>query len=76
MRAMLGREPPSSRHYMTPHERLDFCILTLIFGVLVGVYVSILFVCSLWFMDHPSFLSVTSFTILTDQDFVRWPTLL
>ncbi|KAJ3550543.1 hypothetical protein NM688_g5055 [Phlebia brevispora] len=49
VRAMAGLEPPTSGSYMSPRERLDFAIITLIFGVLVGV--------------------VTSFTILTDQDF-------
>ena len=43
VRAMLGREVPSSRHFMTFRERMDFCIIIIIFGVLVGVYVFTLF---------------------------------
>ncbi|THG96796.1 hypothetical protein EW026_g5107 [Hermanssonia centrifuga] len=46
---MLGREHTSSSAYMTIRERLDFLVITVVFGVLVGV--------------------VTSFTLLTDQDF-------
>ncbi|KAI0085553.1 major facilitator superfamily domain-containing protein [Irpex rosettiformis] len=49
MRALTGREPETKRTYMTLRERLDFLIITLIFGVFVGV--------------------VTSFSILTSQDF-------
>ncbi|KAG1732244.1 MFS general substrate transporter [Suillus paluster] len=34
--AMVGKVRPSDPAYMAPHERLDFTIITLIFGVLVG----------------------------------------
>lgn len=34
--AMVGKVRPGDPAYMTPHERLDFTINTLLFGVLVG----------------------------------------
>ncbi|KIP09398.1 hypothetical protein PHLGIDRAFT_11937 [Phlebiopsis gigantea 11061_1 CR5-6] len=49
VRALSGREPSNVPTYMSVRERIDFVILVINFGVLVGV--------------------VTSFTILTDQDF-------
>lgn len=33
---MVGKVRPDDPAYMTPHERLDFVIDTLLFGVLVG----------------------------------------
>ncbi len=37
IRALAGRESKDKRSYMTVRERVDFFLLTLIGGVLVGV---------------------------------------
>ncbi|PCH42994.1 MFS general substrate transporter [Wolfiporia cocos MD-104 SS10] len=37
VRAMVGREPRDHASYMTPRQRSDLAVLTLVFGVLVGV---------------------------------------
>ena len=34
--AMTGRTSSDKDTYMAPHERLDFIIITLVFGVLAG----------------------------------------
>ncbi|CAL1697928.1 unnamed protein product [Somion occarium] len=40
VRAMFGKEPAALPTYMTWRERFDFAIVTLVFGVLVGVVTS------------------------------------
>lgn len=37
VRALCGREKETERTYMTIRERIDFLIITLLFGVFVGV---------------------------------------
>lgn len=39
VRAIAGLEAADSPSYMSVRERIDFLIITLIFGVLFGVYV-------------------------------------
>lgn len=41
VRAMVGREPETAHAYMTRRERVDFIILTINFGALVGAYVQL-----------------------------------
>jgi len=41
VRAMLGQEPESSEACMSRRERVDFAIITLIFGVLVAAWVNV-----------------------------------
>ncbi len=70
IRAMTGLEAADSPSYMTTHERLDFLIITLIFGVLFGVYVNVIASCNCSLTACWD-TSVTSFTILTNQIMVR-----
>ncbi|KAI0920498.1 hypothetical protein AcV5_010215 [Taiwanofungus camphoratus] len=37
VRAIVGKEPSNNPTFMTIHQRIDFAVMTLVFGVLVGV---------------------------------------
>lgn len=71
-RALSGRATPDEYTYMTMRQRIDFAIIALVFGVLVGVYVfSPVFqllpqsdpVCPVY--------RINAFTVLTAQHLVR-----
>ncbi|KAI9057517.1 MFS general substrate transporter [Trametes sanguinea] len=46
LQAMAGRTPRDEYSYMTVRQRIDFGIMTVVFGVIVGVYVTLLTVCT------------------------------
>ncbi|KAH8101314.1 major facilitator superfamily domain-containing protein [Cristinia sonorae] len=51
-RAMLGREPAASPAHMTVRERVDFAIVALEFGVLVGVITAFSFLTAQFFEPY------------------------
>ncbi|KAI0799574.1 major facilitator superfamily domain-containing protein [Irpex lacteus] len=52
MRAICGREPSTRRTYMSLRERMDFAIVTLIFGVFAGVVNSFSILTSQYFEPY------------------------
>lgn len=73
---MLGKLPRDQYNYMTVRQRIDFAIMILVFGILVGVCVQcmpFLRLCTVLILTLSpcSPFSINAFTILTAQQLVR-----
>ena len=68
---MAGQTSRDEYTYMSMRQRIDFAIITVTFGVLVGVFVSFIVSETKSMADYLTAFSINAFTILSAQHFVR-----